>query len=187
MTEIILETERLILRPLSYKDIEAVWEYNSDPQVIRYMYELSVKPGETFPREKTEEFLKGCDVEWAKDANDRSFYEFAIIEKSTGNFIGNICVYLEPDKKSGEFGWTLNRKFHGKGYATEAAIRMKQFSFESIKLNRIVARCDERNIPSRRVMQKLGLNLLWENGPRKYPLSGEEATECMYYLDREEK
>ena len=61
MSELILETSRLLLRPLSAKDIEEVYEYNSDYEVVKYMYELSVKPGEVFPKERTLEFLCGCE------------------------------------------------------------------------------------------------------------------------------
>lgn len=60
MSELILETSRLLLRPLSAKDIEEAYEYNSDYEVVKYMYELSVKSGEVFPKERTLEFLCGC-------------------------------------------------------------------------------------------------------------------------------
>ena len=42
------ETDRIILRPLAKTDIESVYEYNSDYEVIKYMHELSVKPDEKF-------------------------------------------------------------------------------------------------------------------------------------------
>lgn len=184
MKEIILETERLKLRPLSVKDIEEVYEYNSDSEVRKYMYELQTKPGEDFPKEKTIDFLKGCDEEWKKEKP--SFYEFGVIEKSSGKFIGNICAYLNEDGTECEFGWTFNRKYHGKGYCTEAALKMKEFAFETVKVKKIIARCDERNIPSRRVMEKIGLKLLWDNGFRRYPNSGEESTEAMFYLNNGE-
>lgn len=182
MSELILETSRLLLRPLSAKDIEDVYEYNSDYEVVKYMYELSVKPGEVFPKERTLEFLKSCDEEWKKENLD--FYEFGVVEKESGSFIGNICVYLDEKHEEGELGWTFNRKFHSKGFCTEAALRMKEFCFENLKLNKIIARCDERNIPSRRVMEKIGLKFLWGNGPRKYPNTGEESTEAMFYIER---
>ena len=100
--------------------------------------------------------------------------------------IGNVCVYLNEDKTEGELGWSFNRNFHGKGYATEAALRVKKFAFEILKVKRLIARCDERNIPSERVMQKIGLKLLWEHGYRKYPNTCEEATEKMYYEDNKD-
>ena len=62
----------------------------------------------------------------------------------------------------------------------------KYFYFEILKVKRLIARCDERNIPSERVMQKIGLKLLWEHGYRKYPNTCEEATEKMYYEDNKD-
>lgn len=178
------ETERLILRPLSVKDIEEVYEYNTDYEVVKYMYELSVKPGELFPKEKTIAFLKGCDEEWKKEKP--SYYEFGVLEKSTNSFIGNICAYLNEDFSEAELGWSFNRKYHGKGYCTEAAFMMKKFVFETLKVKKIIARCDERNVPSRRVMEKIGMKLLWKNGFRRYPLTGEESTEAMFILNNGE-
>lgn len=180
MKEIVLETERLKLRPLSAKDIEEVYEYNSDSEVRKYMYELQTKPGEDFPKEKTIGFLEGCDEEWKKE--EPSFYEFAVIEKISGKLIGNICVYLEENRKSGELGWTFNRKYHGKGYCTEAAQGLKKICFETIKLESIYARCDERNIPSRRVMEKIGMKVEAEHLFRKYPNTGEESTEVRFRI-----
>lgn len=184
MSELILETSRLLLRPLSAKDIEEIYEYNSDYEVVKYMYELSVKSGEVFPKERTLEFLCGCDQEWKKEKP--SFYEFAVIEKESRKLIGNICAYLNEDGTECEFGWSFNRKYHGKGYCTEAALKLKQFAFNTIKVKKIIARCDERNNPSRRVMEKIGLKLLWQNGFRRYPNTGEESTEAMYFIENGE-
>lgn len=175
-----LETERLILRPLSSEDIEAVYEYNQDYEVIKFMHELSVKPGEKFPREKTFDFLLTVDKEWKKENPD--FFEFAVIDKSSDKLIGNISCYLNDNKKEGELGWILNRNYHGKGYATEAASALKEFCKNKLALKKIVARCDERNKASKRVMDKIGMKLLWEHGFRKYPNTGEESTELMCEL-----
>lgn len=179
------ETDRIILRPLAKTDIESVYEYNSDYEVIKYMHELSVKPDEIVPYKKTELFLETVEKEWKKE--NPSFYEFAVeIKSSLQKMIGNVCVYLNEDKTEGELGWSFNRNFHGKGYATEAAMIVKKFAFEILKVKRLIARCDERNIPSERVMQKIGLKLLWEHGYRKYPNTCEEATEKMYYEDNKD-
>ena len=207
MKNYIFYTERLILRPLSLKDIEDVWEYDSDYEVIKYMYELSVKPEEKIQYKKTEDYLSLVENEWKKETPD--FYEFAIelnqipknfrevkelenikdlklsdeseIEKNSRKtkVIGNICLFVDYEKCEAEFGWMLNRKFHKKGYATEAALFLKTFAFETLHLKKLVARCDERNLASRHVMEKLGMTLIWEHGYRKYPHTGEESTELM--------
>ena len=65
-------------------------------------------------------------------------------------------------------------------------LKLKQFAFNTIKVKKIIARCDERNNPSRRVMEKIGLKLLWQNGCRRYPNTGEESTEAMYFIENGE-
>ena len=98
------ETDRIILRPLAKTDIESVYEYNSDYEVIKYMHELSVKPDEIVPYKKTESFLETVEKEWKKE--NPSFYEFAVeIKSSLQKMIGNVCVYLNEDKTEGEIGW----------------------------------------------------------------------------------
>lgn len=188
MNTIILETERLILRPLSVNDFDAVYAYESDYETVKFMYALSFKPGYVVPEENTYAFLQECETEWQKDVP--AFYEFAVVEKVSKKLIGHIAAYhLDTDQMEAsvypacELGWIFNRAFWGKGYCTEAALKIKQFALETLGVKKLVAHCDTRNAASRRVMEKLGMHLIWDDGPRVYPNTGEEATEAMYALD----
>lgn len=188
MNTIILETERLILRPLSVNDFEAVYAYQSDYETVKFMYALSFKPGYVVPEENTRTFLQECEDEWKKDVP--AFYEFAVVEKVSEKLIGHIAAYhLDTDQMKASFypacelGWIFNRAFWGKGYCTEAALKIKQFALKSLGVKKLVAHCDERNLASARVMEKLGMKKIWGNGPREYPLTGEKSTEAMYALD----
>ena len=58
--------------------------------------------------------------------------------------------------------------------------------FKEIKLERLIAHCDERNIPSFNVMKKLGMKIVFTGGERIYPLTGEKSTELMCELKRED-
>lgn len=188
MNTIILETERLILRPLSVNDFDAVYAYESDYETVKFMYALSFKPGYVVPEENTYTFLQECETEWQKDVP--AFYEFAVVEKVSKKLIGHIAAYhLDTDQMEAsvypacELGWIFNRAFWGKGYCTEAALKIKQFALETLGVKKLVAHCDERNLASARVMEKLGMKKIWGNGPREYPLTGEKSTEAMYALD----
>lgn len=186
MTKLTLETERLLLRPLVLSDLEEVYSYSSDYEVAKYMYALSFNKDEIPPKEITADFLKLCEDEWQKEVQD--FYEFAIMEKASGRQIGHIALYhLEEDNNGGEFGWILSREFWGKGYCTEAATELKRFAFETLHLTKIQAHCDEKNITSSRVMEKIGMKKVWGNGPRVYPNTGVESTEEMYIIKCGEK
>lgn len=179
MKQITLETERLILRPLTTADLKSHHEYSSDWETVKYMYALSFPKGSVVPEEKTFAYLKECELEWEKDAPE--FYEFAVVEKSSAKMIGNLCLY--PEKEACELGWIFNRAFWGKGYCTEAALKIKEFALETLGIKKLVAHCDERNLASARVMEKLGMKKVWGNGAREYPQTGEKSTEAMYALD----
>lgn len=90
-------------------------------------------------------------------------------------------VYLNEDKSDGELGWILNKKYWGKGFATEAALAIKSFAVKQLKVKKLVAHCDCRNLNSAHVMEKIGLSLE-SKGERQYPdepgLAGEFKYSC---------
>lgn len=168
-----MKTERLLLRPLDIADLKTVHEYSSDEGNTRFMVFL---PNRTV--EETAEFLNRVTSEWAKD--EPSFYEFAIA--LDGLQIGAISVYLDETKEVGELGWILNKKYHKKGYATEAALAIKDFAINTLCLKKLIAQCDCRNEPSRCLMERIGLRLEDDNGTRTYIKRNETARELTYSL-----
>lgn len=168
-----IRTERLMLRPLNIDDLETVHIYASDEENTTYMFWL---PNDT--KEKTAEFLTMVTEEWKK--KQPSFYEFAIMLNE--QHIGAISIYLNEERTEGELGWIINKNYWGKGIATEAAGSIKDFSIKELKLNKLIANCDARNINSYKIMKKIGLVLENDNGTRTYPKNGEIAKELTYSL-----
>lgn len=173
-----LETKRLIIRPMSAIDLEDFHQYVSDNEVTKYMYSLSRK--DEYPKENSFIYIQLVQNEWKKE--DPNFFEFGIELKENNKMIGNICVFFSENKKEAEFGWIFNPKFHKKGFAFEAAKKIIGFIQFEYKIKKIVAHCDERNIASSNLMQRLGFVLYKRNLYRKYPLTGEESTEAEYIL-----
>lgn len=167
-----IKTERLLLRPLDLSDLDSMHEYASDKENTMYMYHLPRKIQETA------EFLSSVTKEWEKDMP--SFYEFAI--ELNGKLIGSISVYLSDNCDSGDLGWILNKKYWNNGYATEAAMALKDFALNILQVKKLTANCDYRNIASSRVMEKIGLKLESDNGIRVYPKKNETVQELMYSL-----
>ena len=167
-----IKTERLLLRPISTSDLQTTHAYAGDIENTEYMLYL---PNRTI--ERTEEFLARASAEWAKEAP--SFYEFAI--ELSGKHIGAVSLYLEHPGDI-EFGWVLNREYCGYGYATEAALALKPLAIR-LGAKRLIAHCDARNEPSKRVMEKLGMTLFSSDGIRHYPDERGDAPECMYSLE----
>ena len=169
-----IKTERLLLRPMNISNLEVVHEYASDKENTKYL-----RFGSNDTIAETTEFLSGITKEWEKDSPD--FYEFAIV--LDGIQIGAVCVYLDEKHESGEFGWILNKKYWGNGYATEAALALKDYVVKELKVKRLIAHCDARNTASARVMENIGLKLESDNGIRVYFKRNETARELMYSIE----
>jgi RimJ/RimL family protein N-acetyltransferase len=169
-----LRTARTLLRPLNINDIETVHVYASDIENTRYMMWL---PNTT--KEETTRFVTSVTQEWQKE-NPR-FYEFAVI--LDGQHIGAVSVYVSENRREGELGWILNKKYWGKGYATEAAGAVKDFALSVLKVEKLTAHCDCRNVNSYKLMERIGLVLENDKGTRTYPKTQETARELTYSSD----
>ena len=146
----VLRTDRLLLRPFVESDLPSVHEYASDPSVV-------------------------CFVEWGPNTEEESAafirraaagareepcgnHELAVVLNSEHRLIGGCglrirsAVYGEA-----EVGYCLNRKYWGKGYATETALALLRYGFDKLKLHRIYAVCDSENRASARVLSKIGM------------------------------
>lgn len=142
-------TDTLILRPLVAEDFEAMAALMGDPDVTRYLY--------WGPRTREEardpfEKRRACGI-IAPGVTQLSLG----IEES-GRLIGEVALmHLDNPHRDGELGYMLVNGFGGRGIASCAAGAMLRIGFEQLKLHRIHARCDDRNIASWRVMEKIGL------------------------------
>ena len=146
-----LETERLVLRGFRHEDLGTFTAYRSDPEVARYQ-----SWDAPYPRERAAEFLRemrcsipGLPGEW---------HQVAIERKSDGELLGDcaFCVLAE-DSRQAEIGFTLARAHQGQGYAAEAVARLLDHLFDDFRLHRVRAICDVENVPSARLMERLGL------------------------------
>ena len=167
-------TDRLLLRPLCKKDLLTVHEYASDAENTRYMMFLPKSR-----MEETADFLSTVEKEWRR--RHPSFFEFAIV--MDGRQIGAVSVYLDEKENQGEIGWIVNKKYWRCGYASEAAMAVLNFAKNQLRLDSVIARCDKRNIPSARVMEKIGMRRVDVRGTRTYPKSKETAEELTYMIE----
>ncbi len=145
-----IETDRLLLRPLTPADESDIFEYASNPEVARFM---SWSAHRTI--QDTEDFLNYLeDVESAKLQIDRG-----IVLKEFGKVVGTIAfVTVDFSLMTAELGYCLSEKFWGKGLIVEAANAMIDAAVKSLGIHRIEAECEIDNFKSERVMQKLGMH-----------------------------
>lgn len=142
----IIKTDRLILRPFSFVDVEDVLSYASDPEWARFL-----PVPQPYTRADAEKFVAGQVLQ------DRKTRASWAIEHA-GSVIGGIDIRFDFDHRVGELGYSIARCFWSKGLTTEAAGAVIDESFSAYPdLNRIRASADERNVGSLRVMEKLGM------------------------------
>jgi RimJ/RimL family protein N-acetyltransferase len=143
--------ERLLLRPLTSRDIDAVLAYRSREDVCRYV------PFKPMTREGIAERLAGPWARTELTGEGQSLTLGAEIGQS-GQLAGD-CVLFWHSKEhaGGEVGYVFNPSLGGRGYATEAVTMMLRLGFEQLGLHRIIARIDERNVPSARLARRVGM------------------------------
>ena len=137
-------TERLILRPFKKEDLDDLFAYLSDATVLAY------EPYDTITYE-------ACKSELESRIHDKRFLAVVLIEG--GKVIGNIYInQTEPDYiHTFEIGYVFNRKYHGMGYATEAATAVVDRVFKLEQAHRVIAFCNALNEPSWRLLERIGM------------------------------
>jgi len=141
-----IETERLLLRPLSPSDAEAVFAYSREANV-------GINAGWK-PHESLEE---------SEDALEKVFCGkkgiFGIVHKIDGKLIGTIGVIDDPKRlnpKAGMLGYAISESYWGKGLMTEAAQAVLRFAFGPMALDLVSTYCYPHNLRSKRVLEKCG-------------------------------
>jgi len=102
---------------------------------------------------------------------DDGFGRCAVVLRSTGELVGDCGLTRTTVEGTPEveLGWIVRRSHWGQGLATEAALAWRDFAFEVLGLDRIVSMVSEHNPASRRVAEKLGMNVertaVWGDAP----------------------
>ena len=140
-----IETERLLLRPVTLDDAEEMFDYASDRENTRY----------TFPTNQSLEETKN---------NIAQFYlanplgRWGIELKSNGKFIGTIDLHkIDPVLKKAAIGYIIHQKYWNQGLTTEANRAVIKLAFEEIGMNKLTALHDKANPASGKVMEKSGM------------------------------
>jgi RimJ/RimL family protein N-acetyltransferase len=148
-----LRTARLLLRPFTIDDLDAVYDIQSRPEVTRYLLFDVRDRGQarTALEERIEAGRPGHQ-------GGRLLLALAVVLPQTGAVIGDVVLFLESrEHRQGEIGYIFHPDHGGRGYATEAAQAILRLGFEAYGLHRIIGRIDARNEPSARVLERLGM------------------------------
>lgn len=150
---VIIETERLILRTFTEEDTELIYQLNLDPDVTRYT-------GDTVrDREHAAEVLAEIILPQYRLYNHG---RWAVHTKPHLVFIGWCGLKYRPEPDEVDLGYRFVKSAWGKGYATESAMAVLDFGFRQLKLKRIVGRALPDNAASLRVLEKCGMDYVGE-------------------------
>lgn len=143
-----IETERLTIRDLQPDDVDALVALWTDPDVTAHM---------GGPRDEAE--LRGLlEADLASPSAD-PFDLRPVVEKATGRVIGD-CGLLEKEvdgQAEIELVYVIAKSAWGKGYATEAALALRDHAFGRMGLTRLISLIEPGNAASERVALKAGL------------------------------
>ncbi|MBT5264725.1 MAG: GNAT family N-acetyltransferase [Rhodospirillaceae bacterium] len=178
MTDRVLTTERLLLRPVSPGDLEPMTSLISDFRVSQYLSRV--------PHPYTLE-----DGRWFLDFAPKSDAEGSTIHRviaagADGAFLGVMALNGIDDAADGEIGYWLGHKYWGKGYGTEALAPMIDLVFEAKPVARLVAHVIKENIGSVRVVEKNGFRHAGRDEMDR-PVQGDRMIFERYELAREDR
>lgn len=139
-----IETERLLLRPLRVEDVEAFVALHEDERVNRFVGAYSHR--------QALERLTSVEQQWA----ERGHGLCAVELRSTGEFIGRVGLNYWENFDEVELGWTLKAGAWGHGYATEAARACLDWGFTTLDEPYFTAMIRPANTASARVAERLG-------------------------------
>lgn len=143
-----LRTTRLLLRQWVPNDEPIFCQMGKDPEVMRY-----------FPSLVSEESSLGTISRFRSDIEEYGWGLWAVEHQS--EFIGftglSVPRFEARFMPAVEIGWRLKPSAWGNGFATEAADACLEFGFRTLGLEEIVSFTAESNLPSRRVMARIGM------------------------------
>jgi RimJ/RimL family protein N-acetyltransferase len=156
----VIETERLLLRKPRLEDVDDYEAPYADPEVMRYLGD-----GSTATRERIEAGIPRWLAHW--EANGIGLCSME--SRATGRVVGRtgflvwdtgdwtVSTFAEAgDRADVEIGWMVAREHWGHGYATEAALALRDWALGERALTRLISLIQHENLRSVRVAEKLG-------------------------------
>lgn len=144
-------TERLLLRPFTDDDFEALHDIQRREDVTRYLYWGPRTPDDV--REMLDRRKRMTAIE-----DEGQGIDLVGALRDGGTMVGHFSLqWLSREHQVGEIGFVMHPDHHGKGYGTEGARVLLRLGFEGLGLHRIIGRCDGRNAASARLMARLGM------------------------------
>lgn len=150
---LILETDRLLLREMLLSDAEALFEMDSNPTVHQYLWKK--------PLTEISEVLSYIELV-REQYKQNNIGRFVVVLKDTNQLIGWAGLKYNTEIVNNkvdfyDIGYRLNEKFWGKGYASEASFAWLDYGFNVMKIKIMDAAAHTDNAASNTILQKIGM------------------------------
>lgn len=144
----ILETDRIILRPMLVTDAEHVfYSWTSDPEVAKYMiWDL---------HKDVEDTIQWLRMEETNVESDKA-YNWGFVLKETGLLFGSGGINFKEERGMYELGYNIMRKYWNQGLTTEASKAILEFAVNQLGARKFLGCHAKDNVGSGKVMEKLG-------------------------------
>jgi RimJ/RimL family protein N-acetyltransferase len=174
----IIETDRLVIRPVREADAEACLVWMGDPEVARYEY------WDPYTLEKLREEFR--ELAAIPPASIGVWNLHGVVLREVGAVVGCVLIRMQDSvHRQAEIGFHFHKMYWGRGLATEAAEGLLAYGFETMGAHRIFGVADARNAASIRVLEKLGMRREAELRENTF-VKGEWCDEVIYaMLDKE--
>jgi RimJ/RimL family protein N-acetyltransferase len=158
---IIIETERLLLREFTEHDATLIYELNIDPDVTRFTHDPVKDLDHAF--EILQETILPQYVLYRHG-------RWTVFTKHSMEFIGWCGLKYRAELNEIDLGYRFKKEAWGKGYATEAAYASIKYGFEKLQLKCITGRAEIKNIGSWKVLEKCGMTYIGVQEVDDYPV-----------------
>lgn len=142
--DLVLQNDRILLRPLQQEDIPALLELTQDPSLWTYFtHDLST--------------LAGLEA-WAAGHFSEERLQFLVVDQGSQQLLGSTGFgnYFPRDQRI-EIGWTwLGKAAQGTGTNREMKSLMLAYAFEELDMLRVEFKTDVLNLPARKALLRLG-------------------------------
>lgn len=172
MTGPVLETERLILRPVALEDFPRWAEMMADPEAAKFL-------GGAQPAAVAWRGFMTMAGAWSLTGISM----FSLVERDTGLWLGRIGPWRPEAWPGTEVGWGLHPDAQGRGYGVEAATAAIDYAFDALGWTEVIHCIDPDNVPSRRLAERVGSRNL---GPTRLPPPFHELTIDRWGQSRED-
>lgn len=161
------ETERLILKPADISDADFFLELYNIPSFIKYIGDRNLRT-----KQDAENYIKN---RFLPQIEKLGFGNYVVILREDNTKIGAVGIFEREGLDVLDIGFSFFEKYEGKGFAYEAANKLKEIAATDFGVNKISAITTKDNYSSQKLIEKLGFKF------QKMVTIPNDDEELMYY------